>query len=202
VHGNDTAGIAAPEGQRTNQGEPDMEQINLVQGKGGQGTSVTACAVALHAAQEGWRVRLDGLDRGALAAILGTHGDGPVTPGLTLGEPVGERCELVVHDGPADHGTSLLVIRPCYLALRQALNCGLCERAFAAVVVTEPGRALRCDDVAAVTGLPVIATIPLRADIARAVDAGVLTDRLPEPLAAAAHQILQLARTNLRGEVA
>jgi hypothetical protein len=32
------------------------------------------------------------------------------------------------------------------------------------VIIMEPGRALACEDVAAVTGLPVIATIPLRAE--------------------------------------
>jgi Fic/DOC family protein len=40
-----------------------MNQINLIQAKGGQGTSVTACAVALRAAGEGRTVRLDGHDR-------------------------------------------------------------------------------------------------------------------------------------------
>jgi hypothetical protein len=169
-----------------------MERINLIQAKGGQGTSVTACAVALTAAGEGWQVRLDGHDRPTLAAILGVAGDGPVIPGLTLGEADWDRSELVVHDGPAEHGTTLLVIRPCYLALRQALNRGLCGVASAAVVVSEPGRALDPDDVCAVTGLPVMATVPVRADIARAVDAGVFADRLPEPLATAATTILHL----------
>ncbi|MDQ1505554.1 MAG: hypothetical protein QOD57_3281, partial [Actinomycetota bacterium] len=32
-----------------------------------------------------------------------------------------ERCDLVVHDGPFADGITLLV-RPCYLALRRALN--------------------------------------------------------------------------------
>jgi hypothetical protein len=59
-----------------------MFQIDFVQAKGGQGTSVTACAVALHAAWEGWQVRLDGHDRDTLAAILAAGGGGPVTPGL------------------------------------------------------------------------------------------------------------------------
>jgi hypothetical protein len=57
-----------------------MEQINLIQAKGGQGTSVTACAVALGAAGDGRQVRLDGHNRGELAAILGMGGDGPVAP--------------------------------------------------------------------------------------------------------------------------
>jgi hypothetical protein len=98
-----------------------MRQINFMQAKGGQGTSVAACAVALRAAGEGWQVRLDGHDRSTLAAILGRHGDGRVIPGLVLGSDSGERWDLVVHDGPADGGASVLVIRPCYLALRQAL---------------------------------------------------------------------------------
>ena len=177
-----------------------MEQINLVQGKGGQGTSVAACAVAVQAAGEGRRVRLDGHDRATLVAILGRSGDGPVCPGLILGAASGERFDLVVHDGPSEQGTSLLVTRACYLALRRAVNLGITSAAVG-VVVTEPGRALGCEDVAAVTGLPVIATIPLRAEIARAVDAGVLAERLPDPLATAAERILEFV-TRTEREVA
>jgi hypothetical protein len=66
----------------------------------------------------------------------------------------------------------------------------------------EPGRALGCEDVAAVTGLPVIVTIPMWAEIARAVDAGVLADRLPDPLARAADQILDFVLTRTEREVA
>lgn len=177
-----------------------MEQINLVQGKGGQGTSVAACAVAVQATGEGRLVRLDGHDRAMLAAILGRSGDGPVSPGLLLGADTGERFDLVVHDGPSDQGTSLLVTRPCYLALRGALNLGV--TAAGVVMVSEPGRALGGEDVAAVTGLAVIATIPLRAEIARAVDAGVLAARLPDPLATAADQILEFVLTRTEREVA
>jgi len=175
-----------------------MDQINLIQAKGGQGTSVTACAVALRAAGEGRTVRLDGHDRDSLAAILGTTGDGPVIPGLILGDDNDEACDLVVHDGPAPGGVSLLVTRPCYLALRRALHIGLCPGALGVVAVVEAGRALGCDDIAAVLGLPVIATVPLRAEIARAVDAGVLTARLPDALATAADEILESILTAVR----
>ena len=157
-----------------------MEQINLIQAKGGQGTSVTACAVALAAAGAGRYVRLDGHDRG----------DGPVIPRLYLGSSDEASPDLAVCDGPAEAGTNLLVLRPCYLALRQALNSGATTGAAGIVLVSEPGRALRAEDVAAVTGLAVIATVPFRADIARAVDAGVLADRLPDVLRTAARQIL------------
>jgi hypothetical protein len=179
-----------------------MNQINLIQAKGGQGTSVTACAVALRAAGEGRTVRLDGHDRDSLAAILGTPGDGPVIPGLVLGANNQGVCDLVVHDGPAPHGVSLLVTRPCYLALRRALHEDATSNASGVVAVMEPGRALGCDDIAAVLGLPVVATIPVRADIARAVDAGVLADRLPEPLATTASQILRFSLTDAAREVA
>jgi hypothetical protein len=127
---------------------------------------------------------------------------GPISPGLTLGADTGERFDLVVHDGPGEQGTSLLVTRPCYLALRGALNRGITGAAAGVVVVMEPGRALGCEDVAAVTGLPVIVTIPMWAEIARAVDAGVLADRLPDPLARAADQILDFDLTRTEREVA
>ena len=200
-------GQAATQGRRRRRATPrprrtEVEQINLIQAKGGQGASVTACAVALKAAEEGRRVRLDGHDRAMLAAILGTHGDGPVTLDLIVGGPNGERFDLVIHDGGGEEGTSLLVTRPCYLALRQALNLGVTADAAGVVMVAEPGRALDGHDVAAVIGLPVIATIPLRAEIARAVDAGVLPARPPDPLATAASQILAFALTNTGREVA
>ncbi len=179
-----------------------MDQINLIHAKGGQGTSVTACAVALQAATDGWRVRLDGHDRDELAAILGMVGDGPVVPGLTLGAADGQHFDVGVHDRASDAGTILLVIRPCYLALRQALTVLLCGSASGAVLISEAGRALNGDDAATVAGLPVIATIPVRADIARAVDAGVLADRLPEPLATGASQILRFSLTDAGRQVA
>jgi len=48
----------------------------------------------------------------------------------------------------------------------------------------------------------VVAVVPLRAEIARAVDADVLAARLPEPLATAASQILRFAATDAAREVA
>lgn len=173
-----------------------MERINLMQSKGGQGTSVTACAVAVAAAVDGRRVRLDGDDRVTLAAILGTHGDGPVSAGLVLGGDDGQPFDLVIYDGAGEEGTNLLVIRPCYLALRRALS--VAADASGAVVVDEPGRALGPEEIREVLALPVVTTIPVRADIARAVDAGILAARLPGTLAAAAAEILTYTGTELR----
>ena len=85
---------------------------------------------------------------------------------------------------------ALTVLRPCYLALRRAVTDSRLRSSAAAILVEEPGRALDADDVAAVLGIPVIGRVPVRADIARAVDAGVLRDRLPSPLVRAAGTVL------------
>jgi hypothetical protein len=78
----------------------------------------------------------------------------------------------------ADH--SLLVLRPCYLALRRAVAAPI--RPSGIVLVTEPERALTRQDVEDVLGVPVRAEVPWAPAIARAVDAGLLTARLPRLL--------------------
>jgi hypothetical protein len=85
---------------------------------------------------------------------------------------------------------ALMVIRPCYLALRRAVGDPRLARSAGAILVEDPGRALDAHDVAAVLGVPVVGRVPVRSEIARAVDAGVLRDRLPDPLSTAAAVIL------------
>ena len=82
---------------------------------------------------------------------------------------------------------SLLVVRPCYLALRRAVASGV--RPTAVVVVTEPWRALTSTDVADVVGAPVVAEIAVEGSVARAVDAGLLATRLPRLLDRALRQV-------------
>lgn len=72
---------------------------------------------------------------------------------------------------------SILVTRACYLALRRAVAAPV--RPSAIVLVSEPGRALRAADVETAIGAPVIATVALDPAVARAVDAGLLSARLP-----------------------
>lgn len=71
-----------------------------------------------------------------------------------------------------------LVTRACYLALRRATQ--LTPRPDGVVLVDELGRGLRQRDIEHVIGAPVIATISVDPMVARAVDAGLLRQRLPK----------------------
>jgi MinD-like ATPase involved in chromosome partitioning or flagellar assembly len=93
--------------------------------------------------------------------------------------PAGARAALA-----AAAARSLLVTRPCYLALRHARVAS--PRPTGVVVVREPGRVLGRDDVEQVVGAPVVAEVEVDPSVARAVDAGLLaTPRLPRALSRA-----------------
>lgn len=77
--------------------------------------------------------------------------------------------------------TSLLVVRPCYLALRAAVHAPV--RPTGVVVIDEVDRSLDAGDVEDVLGVPVVAVVRVDPGIARAVDAGLLGHRLPRGLA-------------------
>jgi Mrp family chromosome partitioning ATPase len=152
----------------------------------------------------GWAAAGDDVPTDALARLampvrpdvdMLTRGDGPT--------PSRERLELLVAmlaaddrsvvidcgtigpDAPAavvaaGSTTSLLVLRPCYLALRRAIAAPI--RPSATVVVSEPGRALDRADIEAVLGVPVVAEVAVDPAVARAVDAGLMASRLPRGL--------------------
>jgi MinD-like ATPase involved in chromosome partitioning or flagellar assembly len=111
--------------------------------------------------------------------------------GDVLATLLGADPRLVVVDcGHADSGAglavaagadvSLLVLRPCYLALRLAMAAPI--RPSGVILVTEPGRAVTRHDVEDVLGVPVRAEIDHDAAVARAVDAGLLATRVPRSL--------------------
>lgn len=97
---------------------------------------------------------------------------------------------VVADCGPARDGVALalagaatrsvLVTRPCFLALRRALACPL--RPSEVVLLTEPGRSLSRADVEDCLGVPVVAEVAVDPAVARAVDAGLLAARLPRRL--------------------
>ena len=113
-----------------------------------------------------------GPGRALAAALAGWEAPVVVDAGLL---PAGVAADVV---DAAD--LSLLVLRPCYLALRRAM--GQPRRPDGLVVIGEPGRALGSDDLAEVLGAPVRAEIDLDPAVARAVDAGLLASRLPRLL--------------------
>ena len=75
-----------------------------------------------------------------------------------------------------------MVVRGCYLTLRRAVAAPGLGVTHGVVLVDEPGRSLGAREVADVLGRPVLARVPVRAAIARAVDAGCA--RVPPPRAA------------------
>ncbi len=75
---------------------------------------------------------------------------------------------------------SILVTRPCYLALRRAID--LAVRPTGVVVVAEPGRALRSADVSRAVDAAVVGEVPVDPAVARAIDAGLAVTRLPRLL--------------------
>ena len=88
----------------------------------------------------------------------------------------------------AGGSTTTLVTRACYLGLRRAAKLPI---SFGSVVeVCEPGRSLKTLDVELVLGQPMTARVRVDPMIARAVDAGMLTSRLPRPLRRVASKLI------------
>ncbi|MEA3056421.1 MAG: hypothetical protein QOD30_1853 [Actinomycetota bacterium] len=80
----------------------------------------------------------------------------------------------------ASASVSLLVLRPCYLALRRAAAFPL--RPSGVVLVQDVDRRLTSADVESVLGVPVRAVVAVDPAIAVAVDTGSLADHLPRRL--------------------
>lgn len=105
----------------------------------------------------------------ATAAGGAPGGDGPATAAAAT---------VMAFVAEAQH--SLLVVRPCYVALRRARAAPV--RPTGVIVVDEPGRALTGGDVEAAVEAPIVATVPLDPKVARLVDSGLLNGRLPRSL--------------------
>ena len=84
---------------------------------------------------------------------------------------------------------TVAVVRGCYLTLRRAVRAPALDCTMGTVLVEEPGRSLARREVADVLGVPVLARVPFRDQVFRAVDAGVLPARLPDALARAASDL-------------
>lgn len=161
--------------------------INLIGARGGQGTSTTAAAVALLAARRGATVELATAELDTMCALLGLATPASdadvidVVPGLTVRTRPTGTATLIVTDGlpggahDDTEGLQLVALRgPCYLSLRRTVDL-VRQDAGGVIVVREPGRSVTNRDVAEITGLPVVAETTVSPQVARAIDAGVLT---------------------------
>jgi MinD-like ATPase involved in chromosome partitioning or flagellar assembly len=128
------------------------------------------------------------------AALAVALRDGPVPTIVDAGLATAPAARALVE--VAD--VSVVVLRGCYLALRRAVHSPLLARATGIVLVEEGGRSLGPSEVRDVVDRPVLARVPVRPPIARAVDAGVLAARLPDALARPAARLL--SRVGLRAE--
>lgn len=181
--------------------------IQLTGARGGQGTSTIAASLAVLAAGHGPTL-LCSIEPTTTAALLGIPlplADDPaveVAANLDLATSAmagvtPARYNTIVIDagriptapfdradatlgkgdgvGPVEH---YAVLRgPCYvgLATLTATGGGWCD---GTILVHEDGRALAERDVTDVLGVPVVATVPIDAAVARATDAGLLLARL------------------------
>ena len=102
------------------------------------------------------------------AWALARYGD------VTIDSGTGEPNAVLINE--ADR--TLLVTRPCYLSLRRAVSSSL--RPSGVVLVDERGHSLTRHDIERALGVPVDATVSMDPAVARAVDSGLLTTRLPK----------------------
>lgn len=128
------------------------------------------------------------------AALAVALRDGPVPTIVDAGTAATPASRAVVE--VAD--TAVVVMRGCYLGLRRAVHNPLLARSVGVVLIEEQSRSLGPSEVADVLDLPVLARVPVRPPVARAVDAGVLAARLPEALARPVARLL--TRVQLLGD--
>jgi hypothetical protein len=120
------------------------------------------------------------------AALAVALRDGPVPTIVDAGDGVAAAPRALVEIADV----SIVVVRGCYLALRRAVHSPLLSRAAGAVLIEEQGRSLGTAELRDVLDVPVLARVPVKAPISRAVDAGVLAARLPDLLARPAARLL------------
>jgi conjugative relaxase-like TrwC/TraI family protein len=165
--------------------------ITVIGARGGAGTSTIAAVLAL-TGRTMVRTELVAHEPDISAALLGAalpdELPAEIVPDLTLTtQPEGGSAELCIVDagtltettdrpsGPGERRVGV-VRGPGYLALRTLLadDYGL----DGIVLLTEPGRALTRRDVTDVTGIEIVATVPVTPAVARSIDAGLLAGRL------------------------
>jgi hypothetical protein len=130
-------------------------------------------------------------ESGAALAVALAQGPSPVLVDCGTAREPAIRAVVEVAD------VAVAVLRGCYLALRRAVHAPPLEHTAGVVLLDEPGRSLGAREIGEVLDLPVLARIPVDRAIARAVDAGVLTTRVPDLLDRATGEAIR--RLGLQG---
>lgn len=161
--------------------------------KGGQGCTSMAYAYALTRAEVG-SVHLVSSQPDHLAAMAGIPApiEGEpfeLAPGIRVNDPALRGVHSVIIDaGTVTHkpaGPAIIVVRPCYVALRAAVAIhARSAPPDALVIIEEHGRALSPSDIEHTITCPTVATIGTETAlaIARALDGGLIAGRLPRAL--------------------
>jgi len=168
--------------------------IQLVSEKGGQGVTTTTLLLARGFAEMGLTVAVVDDSGGDLRAAMGVAHDDHFKAFVTTkvswwNHGTKPDADVVIWDNCkpiVNTYETYVVVRNCYMSLRRNIDV-TCD---GVILLMEEGRALRYTDVASIFRSPVVLTIPVTADTARKLDAG-LFDRLPttftiEPLATTA----------------
>lgn len=150
--------------------------------KGGQGLTSTMCGVGLSLAADGYKVSIgDSLDVFALLGLsdpLEGYGEKEVVSGhsslYVFENEANPHSDIVLGENLYGADKRILVIQPCYLALRRAMKNRNPSAYDGIITFMVEGRALKPRDVEDVIGLPIIGSIPWIPEIARSIDAGVL----------------------------
>ncbi len=143
--------------------------------------------------------RIEVAARVDLTALPLGYGQLPADAGPLIGALRSSRRQVVVDCGSIRSGgfarqvaaaaeTRLLVVRACYLTLRAARETPVAPTGV--VLVRERGRSLGLTDVEAVVDAPIVADIAVDIGVARSIDAGLLTTRLPRRLVRTLAQVV------------
>lgn len=185
--------------------------------KPGSGTSTTAALLALAASNDTPTTLVDLCgDQPALLNCPVIDGDIHIDDRLTLHNATDAALDqqlaviqaidpgrhIVIDAGPTTHPifevlpartVHYWVVRQCYLALRRAITRS--ERPDGVFMLAEPGRSLTANDISCALGVPVVATLDVHPDIARLVDAGLLSGRPPRHALRRLTDVLRIEET-------
>lgn len=169
-----------------------MTKTNIYRLKGGSGATTIACAMALTSPRPVVLGAATLNEYEDLAACLGLpNGDGDdayvndkVTMRLIADADAFDdsNIDLIMSTDAAIAGwDNILVTRLCYLALRKAV-AATAVLPTSIIVIKEPMRALDVKDAERCVSRPAIAIVNLDPAVARSIDAGLLSARMPSSL--------------------